>query len=94
MPAAQTARGPPHGPPELSPDAGRGTQQIAGKRVARPAAIVRPAYRNGSLANLPDGMLIKLRVAGTRVLLARRGDQAYAVADRCAHLGAPLTRGG
>lgn len=44
-------------------------------------------------AELPEGARRVVRAAGREVLLLRQGDQVYAVAPRCPHMGAPLERG-
>jgi toluene monooxygenase system ferredoxin subunit len=45
------------------------------------------------LADLWDGEMRGYRIAGARVLLVRIGDDVRAYADRCPHLGVPLSEG-
>jgi len=42
---------------------------------------------------LAEGEMRRVDVDGTPVLLARRDDQVYAIADTCSHLGGPLSEG-
>ncbi|HET6582327.1 MAG TPA: Rieske 2Fe-2S domain-containing protein [Nannocystaceae bacterium] len=49
--------------------------------------------RVAALADLWDGEMRGYRVAGARVLLVRIGDSVRAYADRCPHLGVPLSEG-
>jgi nitrite reductase/ring-hydroxylating ferredoxin subunit len=46
-----------------------------------------------SESELPDGALKKVNAEGTGVLLFKRGNQIFAVGERCAHLGGPLSEG-
>lgn len=45
------------------------------------------------LAEVPDGTATRVSLEGIAVLLARHGDRLFAVADRCSHQGAPLSKG-
>jgi nitrite reductase/ring-hydroxylating ferredoxin subunit len=45
------------------------------------------------LAEVPDGKATRVSLDGVNVLLARHGDRLFALADRCSHQGAPLSRG-
>lgn len=45
------------------------------------------------LAELPDGAPVRVNVEGADVLLARDGDRLFAIANRCTHQGAPLSKG-
>jgi toluene monooxygenase system ferredoxin subunit len=45
------------------------------------------------LGDLWSGEMVGTQVRGRPVLLARVGDLVYAYADRCGHLGLPLSRG-
>ena len=47
----------------------------------------------GQLAQLWDGDMQAVSTAGRRLLLVRSADQVSAFADRCAHLGVPLSEG-
>ena len=51
------------------------------------------AHRIGPLAELWVGDLVAARIAGTRVLVVRLGDEVHAYEDRCAHLGVALSEG-
>ena len=44
-------------------------------------------------AELPANSLRRVEVRGTPVLLARRGEQVYALAETCSHLSGPLAKG-
>lgn len=44
-------------------------------------------------AELADGVPFSIEVAGTAVVLVRRGEQVYALDDRCTHRGGPLHEG-
>src|SRR5687768_7589414 len=53
-----------------------------------------PDLSLGILADsLADGAIIVGHVSGEAVLLARRGDEFFAVAATCTHYGAPLSEG-
>ncbi len=43
--------------------------------------------------DLPEDQLTKVDVNGVPVLLVRRGDRVFAIAERCAHMGGPLSQG-
>jgi nitrite reductase/ring-hydroxylating ferredoxin subunit/uncharacterized membrane protein len=45
------------------------------------------------LAELPEGQPHRVEVEGQPVLLVRRGERIFALAERCAHLGGPLAEG-
>lgn len=44
-------------------------------------------------AELPDDQLRRVEANGMPVLLARKGEHIYAIAETCAHLGGPLSKG-
>src|SRR5213082_3598796 len=46
-----------------------------------------------SLAELPDGGMIGGHVGEDAVLIARRGDELYAIGATCSHYGGPLAEG-
>jgi NADPH-dependent 2,4-dienoyl-CoA reductase/sulfur reductase-like enzyme/nitrite reductase/ring-hydroxylating ferredoxin subunit len=46
-----------------------------------------------TLSRLADGGMLAGRVGGEAVLLARRGDEVFAVSGACTHYGAPLADG-
>jgi len=45
------------------------------------------------LSELPEGELKRVRYKDTPLLLVRRGDRIFALAETCAHLGGPLAEG-
>lgn len=47
----------------------------------------------GALVDLPEGRATTVEVAGVAVLVVRSGERVFAVADRCTHQGASLSRG-
>ena len=49
--------------------------------------------RAASLEEMPPGQPRLVELNGTRVVLARVGDQVYACGDTCAHKGGPLSEG-
>lgn len=44
-------------------------------------------------SELPPGQSVRAEHNGTPILLVRRGQQTYALAETCAHLGGPLSEG-
>lgn len=44
-------------------------------------------------ADLPEGKLTRVLARDTPVVLLRRGDRIFALAERCSHLGGPLAEG-
>jgi 3-phenylpropionate/trans-cinnamate dioxygenase ferredoxin subunit len=46
-----------------------------------------------ALADVPPGQPVLVTLNGTRVVLARVGDQVYALGDSCTHSGGPLSEG-
>jgi nitrite reductase/ring-hydroxylating ferredoxin subunit/uncharacterized membrane protein len=44
-------------------------------------------------SDLPEGATRAVDAQGVRVVLVRRGQQVYALAESCAHLGGPLSEG-
>ena len=56
--------------------------------------VAKPDFRNGfPVSNLPDGGMVLGQVDGEDVILARRGDQFYAVGAYCTHYHGPLSDG-
>jgi toluene monooxygenase system ferredoxin subunit len=51
------------------------------------------AHRIAALTELWAGDLVAARIAGTRLLVVRLGDDVHAYEDRCAHLGVALSEG-
>ena len=49
--------------------------------------------RAASLGDVAPGRATLVELDGARVVLARVGDQVYALADTCAHRGGPLSEG-
>jgi nitrite reductase/ring-hydroxylating ferredoxin subunit len=45
------------------------------------------------VTELVEGRLRRAEVRGTPILLVRRGEQIFALAETCAHLGGPLSEG-
>lgn len=45
------------------------------------------------IGDLADGAMIKVKVAGHAVLLARAGDAYYATQEHCPHMGGNLAKG-
>jgi NADPH-dependent 2,4-dienoyl-CoA reductase/sulfur reductase-like enzyme/nitrite reductase/ring-hydroxylating ferredoxin subunit len=54
----------------------------------------KPNYRTGiPISELPDGGMIQGQVEGEDAILARRGDEFFAVGATCPHYGGPLVKG-
>jgi len=49
--------------------------------------------RVASLADLPEGSLLAVEVAGVRICLANAGGVVYALRDNCTHQDYPLSEG-
>ena len=45
------------------------------------------------LGDVPEGKATRVSLEGVNVLLARDGERVFAIADRCTHQGAPLSKG-
>ena len=45
------------------------------------------------LSTIPDGAMLLAHALGEPVLLARRGDEVFAIGAICTHYGAPLGQG-
>src|SRR5438874_796689 len=45
------------------------------------------------LEGLPQGKLCRARAGHVDLVLLRRGERIYALAEKCAHLGGPLAEG-
>src|SRR5829696_4124844 len=62
--------------------------------MSGPAEISGPDFAAGIAAtDVPDGGMIAGHSGGEAVLLARRGDELFAVGATCTHYGAPLAEG-
>ena len=54
----------------------------------------KPDFRNGfPIRDLRDGSIIPGQVDGAELVLARRGDEFFAVGAQCTHYGGPLAEG-
>jgi nitrite reductase/ring-hydroxylating ferredoxin subunit len=47
----------------------------------------------GALADLPEGRGTAVEIGADRAMVVRSGERVFAVADRCTHQGASLSRG-
>jgi nitrite reductase/ring-hydroxylating ferredoxin subunit len=47
----------------------------------------------GAAADLPEGEAVEVAIEGDEVLLYRRGEELFAIGNRCTHQGAPLHKG-
>lgn len=60
----------------------------------RAQALEGPDFTKGvSLRNIADGAMLPGHAHGESVLLARRGDELFAIGAICTHYGAPLAEG-
>ena len=54
----------------------------------------KPDFRNGfPIRDLGDGSMISGQADGEELVLARRGDEFFAIAAHCTHYGGPLAEG-
>ena len=54
----------------------------------------KPDFRNGfSISDLRDGSMVLGQADGEDIVLARRGDEFFAVGSHCTHYGGPLAEG-
>src|SRR5438477_2515996 len=54
----------------------------------------KPDFRDGyPICDLGDGSLISGQADGEELVLARRGDEVFAIAAHCTHYGGPLAEG-
>ena len=59
-----------------------------------PGALPGPDFTKGvSLSRIPDGSIIQGHAHGEAVVVARRGEELFAVGAFCSHYGAPLADG-
>jgi NADPH-dependent 2,4-dienoyl-CoA reductase/sulfur reductase-like enzyme/nitrite reductase/ring-hydroxylating ferredoxin subunit len=53
-----------------------------------------PDFEKGmNMTNLPDGGMVQGHAFGEAILVARRGDEVFAIGASCTHYGAPLKNG-
>jgi len=54
----------------------------------------KPDFRNGfPIRDLGDGSMISGQADGEELVLARRGDEVFAIGAHCTHYGGPLAEG-
>ena len=54
----------------------------------------KPDFRNGfPIRDLRDGSMISGQADGEELVLARRGDEVFAISAHCTHYGGPLAEG-
>src|SRR3954467_1106643 len=62
--------------------------------MAETPATNQPDFTNGfPIRDLRDGSMISGRAHGEEVVLARRGDESFAIGAHCTHYGGPLAEG-
>ena len=62
--------------------------------MAETAETNKPDFRNGfPIRDLGDGSMISGQADGEELVLARRGDEFFAIAAHCTHYGGPLAEG-
>src|ERR1043166_746389 len=63
--------------------------------MAEPASeLTGPDLQNGiRIDDIADGSMLQGHAFGEAVLLARRGDEFFAIAATCTHYGGPLSEG-
>lgn len=64
-----------------------GVDRTAGQAFPKEFTAVLPE------ANLPEGVLTRAMYQSTPILLVRRGDRVFAVAETCSHFDGPLSEG-
>ncbi|WP_262269279.1 FAD-dependent oxidoreductase [Microvirga yunnanensis] len=71
-----------------------GTYSVVDQVKTKPASSSNPDLAQGVAFNdLEDGGMLAGHVGGKAVLLARRGDEVFAIGAACTHYGAPLKDG-
>jgi nitrite reductase/ring-hydroxylating ferredoxin subunit len=62
--------------------------------MAEKKELTGPDFARGiSLTELTEGTMVQGHVKGESILVARRGDQYFAIGASCTHYGAPLATG-
>src|SRR5207302_3636030 len=62
-----------------------------GQTMESPAG---PDFGSGvPISQIPDGAMTQGKVSGEDVIIARRGDEFFAVGAHCTHYGGPLAKG-
>lgn len=62
--------------------------------MSEPPKANKPDFRNGfPIRDLRDGSMIPGQIDGAELVLARRGDEFFAVGAQCTHYGGPLAEG-
>jgi nitrite reductase/ring-hydroxylating ferredoxin subunit len=62
--------------------------------AAEPSKLPGPDFAQGvAVSDIPDGGMIGGRVGDEAVLLARRGNELFAIGATCSHYGGPLAEG-
>jgi 3-phenylpropionate/trans-cinnamate dioxygenase ferredoxin subunit len=51
------------------------------------------AVRIAGLEELPEGQGVRVEIGSQRIAVFRRGDEVYAIGDRCSHAEASLAEG-
>ena len=78
----------------FEPSVGASSQPRRGSNERRKGETQRPDLTQGvDLSTIPDGTMLLGHARGEPVLLARRGDEVFAIGAICTHYGAPLEQG-
>jgi NADPH-dependent 2,4-dienoyl-CoA reductase/sulfur reductase-like enzyme/nitrite reductase/ring-hydroxylating ferredoxin subunit len=68
--------------------------RLARQIMAETRETNKPDFRNGfPIRDLDDGRMISGQADGEELVLARRGDEVFAIGARCTHYGGPLAEG-
>src|SRR5216683_6771936 len=71
-------------------------EKLAGGKpiMAETPETNKPDFRNGfPIRDLGDGGMISGQADGEELVLARRGDEVFAIGAHCTHYGGPLAEG-
>src|SRR5216683_1444676 len=71
-------------------------EKLAGGKpiMAETPETNKPDFRNGfPISDLGDGSMVSGKIDGEELVLARRGDEVFAIGAHCTHYGGPLTEG-